>query len=90
VAKAALIKQGKLPAAIKPVLTLPPEAARLWAAFVDLDDGRDSGFNSANPITYAEIVARGVALDDPLEPWEVRGVRALDRIRRRGEPGGAQ
>lgn len=80
----------QMPKPIRPVSApqLPDEAHRLWRAFADLDDSRGEGFSGPAPITYEEIVMRGIALDEKLEPWEVRAIRRLDRVRRHGDQSG--
>ena len=72
--------------------TLPPEALHLWGVFVDLDESRPQGLSAPGAILYQELEARSRMTGDVLEPWEVRAIRMLDRIRRREggeESGGA-
>jgi hypothetical protein len=89
VAKKALIAAGKYKAASpEGEAALPVEAFHLWAVFVDLDQGREAGFSGGQPISHMEIAARCQNMDDPLAPWEIRTIRALDSLRRSDDKDG--
>lgn len=56
----------------------PPEIAYLWGCWNELHEGRSSGGMSLNPISWADIEAYSRVLDERLEPWEARAIRAVD------------
>jgi hypothetical protein len=56
---------------------LAEEVEHLWAIWRDLHSARGSGFSS-NPISWSDLDAYARLLDEPLEPWEARAIRAVD------------
>jgi hypothetical protein len=57
---------------------IPNKAKYLLRLFVELSQGRQSGF-SANPISALEIQAWLQITDRTLSNWEIQTLRAMDR-----------
>lgn len=59
----------------------PPEAGGLlWGAFIDLSDRRTAGFAGPNAIQFSEIEAWCRLMRQPLEPWHVDILLAMDAV----------
>jgi hypothetical protein len=58
----------------------PPGCEGLWHAYVMLDATRLEGLNGPGRITYQEIEAFSRLTGMGLEPWEVAGIMALERV----------
>ena len=63
---------GRCPAALADAPRLPEGCEAAWRAFTDMRASCPNGFSLAR-IPYGEI-------DAYLAPWEVRAVRAVDRV----------
>jgi hypothetical protein len=59
---------------------LPDEVAYLWQFWLELHAGRSSGGFGVNPLSYSDIQAWSALTDEPLDPWEVRALRAVDTV----------
>lgn len=58
---------------------VPWAAARVWGLFLRLHEGRGGGGFGPSPITYEAMEAFSAITGEPLRPWEVDIIRALDR-----------
>lgn len=58
---------------------LPASLTYLWGWFLELHETRSGNGFGPNPFTYAEIDAWARLTGRALAPWEVGGLRALDR-----------
>lgn len=61
----------------KASVALPPGLEFIWETFIDLCNTRQNGF-SANPITWAEMLAWSRLYRIRLDPFEVAAVKMLD------------
>lgn len=61
---------------------LPPLGESAWAAFWSIERTRQGGMGGAQAFTYAEIESWTRLADQPLAPWEVEAVVAMDGARR--------
>jgi hypothetical protein len=57
---------------------IPPTGQRVWGLFLDLHATRSSNGFGANPISYAEIEAMSRMRREPVRPFELDIIRALD------------
>ncbi|WP_457587400.1 phage tail assembly chaperone [Ensifer canadensis] len=57
----------------------PAEAGHIWDWFVELHNGRQSGF-AANPISFSEIVAFCRLTGAVITPWELSVIRRMDQV----------
>jgi hypothetical protein len=57
---------------------IPMAGRRLWGIFIDLNASRASGMGPS-PISYVEIEAWSRLRREPVRPFEVTMLRALDR-----------
>jgi hypothetical protein len=57
---------------------LPPLAAHLWLAFIDLSRSRRTGMAGPEPISRADIRLWEEDECTTLQPWERRALLALD------------
>lgn len=55
-----------------------PEAERLWAWFLELNNARSGSGFGPNPIGYVELEAWSRLMNISLAPWEVRALRLTD------------
>lgn len=71
--------------------SVPIAGRRVWSIFLDLNAARSVGFGP-NPITYSEIEAWSRVRLEPVRPWELDIIRALDRafLKASGEGGQKQ
>lgn len=58
---------------------LPPYIGHVWSWWLDLHRQRRRGFGP-EPISYADIEARGTVMRDPALPWEAWAIRQLDDV----------
>lgn len=70
---------------------VPWRGARIWGLFLRFHEGRGGGMGPA-PITYEAMEAFSAITGEPLRPWEIDIIRALDRewlkaANARAEPG---
>lgn len=56
---------------------VPHAAGHLWEWFWDLDDAVDG-----KPLSHQEILAWRDLLGEIIEPWEVRALRRMSKVRR--------
>lgn len=56
---------------------VPVAGLRVWGIFLDLTRGRGGGFGPA-PIAYSEIEAYARVRREPIRPFELDMIRALD------------
>lgn len=57
---------------------IPPAGLRVWGIFLDLHATRGSNGFGANPIAYADIEAWSRLRREPVRPFELDMIRALD------------
>lgn len=58
---------------------VPWAGARVWGLFLRLHEGRGAGGFGPSPITYEAMEAFSAITGEPLRPWEIEIIRALDR-----------
>lgn len=58
---------------------VPWAGARIWGLFLRLHEGRGGGGFGPAPITYEAIEAFQRVSGEPLRPFEIEIIRALDR-----------
>lgn len=67
-----------------PVALEPPEFPEvldsLWSTFLELNECRTNGFSGPNPISYQDIKAWMDLTNTPLTPFEVSGIKRLDKV----------
>lgn len=61
---------------------LPPLGEGAWTAFWAIERTRQGGMGGAQSFTYAEIEAWTRLSQQPLAPWEVEALTAMDSARR--------
>jgi hypothetical protein len=77
--EASLRRQGAIAKPVAEELpSFEPEIAYLWEMWRELHRARGSGGMASNPLSYTEIEAYGRLIDEALEPWEARAIRAVD------------
>jgi hypothetical protein len=64
----------------KPACGLPIEIEYLWAWYWEIAEGRPQNGNGLLPIPAMEIKAWADLAGVTLKPWEMRALRALDRL----------
>lgn len=57
---------------------VPPAGLRVWGLFLALHAGRGGGFSGPMPIALSEIEAYARLSQEPMRPFEVEIVRAMD------------
>ncbi len=62
---------------LPPDPVLPVELGYIWLAWHELHAGRSIGM-APNPISWPDLAAYQQVLDERLEPWEARAIRAVD------------
>ncbi len=70
---------GKRPAQLDAV-QIPEWLIYLWQWFVELHNTRGEGMSGVAPITYSEMKAWSELTGNEPTPWEVRAIKAVDRI----------
>lgn len=70
---------GQKPAALADAPPLPDGCEGVWRAFTDMRASCPNGFSLAR-IPYSEMDAYQRVSGVSLAPWEVRAVRAVDRV----------
>lgn len=58
---------------------VPWSGTRIWGLFLRLHEGRGGGDFGPAPISYKAMEAFSAITGEPLRPWEVEIIRALDR-----------
>lgn len=58
----------------------PDAASHIWAAFIELHDGRTYGMSGPNPISYDTIQSWCKLSGVDLSYWEVRIIKSIDNI----------
>ena len=66
-----------LPELVSPAV--PDWAMYLWTWFVELHQGRQSGFG-AQPLAWIEMLAWATLTGRHVTPWEVHCLRAIDSV----------
>ena len=67
----------------QPELLLPPFphlAEGVWRKFLSAAQGRRTGLDGAEPLTYSDLESWKSATGWPLREWEVEAVMRLDRV----------
>ena len=58
---------------------IPYAGLRVWGLFLRLHEGRAGGGFGPAPITYEAMEAFSAITGEPLRPWEIDIIRALER-----------
>ena len=58
---------------------VPWAGLRVWGLFLRLHEGRGGGGFGPAPISYEAMEAYQAITGEPLRPWEIEIIRALDR-----------
>ena len=58
---------------------VPWAGRRVWSLFLRLNESRSAGGFGPSPITYEAMDAFSAITGEPLRPWEIDIIRALDR-----------
>ncbi|MBN8976153.1 MAG: hypothetical protein J0I08_06720 [Rhizobiales bacterium] len=58
---------------------VPWSGARIWSLFLRLHEGRGAGGFGPSPISYQDMEAFSAITGEPLRPFEIDAIRALDR-----------
>jgi hypothetical protein len=59
---------------------IPWAGRRVWSIFLELDRARGSNGWSPNPIKFVDIEAYARLMREPVRPFEVEIIRALDAV----------
>lgn len=67
------------PIALEPP-DFPDDLEHIWSMFLELNECRTNGFSGPNPISYQDIKAWMDLTDTPVTPFEVEGIKRLDKV----------